>query len=369
MYEERKGRPKLEFSSEEEAAYEEHFLPHGVTPRQYEKLLHIRKQRVLSDGEILAATGEPVTKVYLVVQGGTTAISPTVQHRRRQVVTVASSRAGNRERYVGGDAGAWIGELAFFDYVQQQQQTRTTPPRPFDSSSSLPATVSQQQNNTRTDAATLVSIPKKSTGATNHESTIDATATVAAMATPPTTTTTTRIAHKTDASNSSSSSDTDTNTQATSSANEDEETRMLASLNPTRIPKQYILTYTARQEATLVFEWDFEDLAKLLTTSAELRSAVSRAMTAAVIGKVLNFYQPHTTAAAANTNNTNTGGWKKWLFEDQFFSNPFVPFGKATTPTTTTPTTVNSNKGTIPATSNTSTTGTDTDDMVPTVGA
>ena len=145
---------------------------------------------------------------------------------------------------------------------------------------------------------------------------------------------------------------------------------MLASLNPTRIPKQYILTYTARQDSTLVFEWEFEDLAKLLTTSTELRSAVSRAMTAAVIGKVLNFYQPHTAAAAANTNNnTNTVGWKKWLFEDQFFSNPFVPFGKTTTPTTTTPTTVNSNKGTIPSTSDTSTTGTDTDDMVPTVGA
>ena len=50
-----------------------------------------------------------------------------------------------------------------------------------------------------------------------------------------------------------------------------------------------LLTYIASQDSTLI-KWESEQLAELLSTSTELRLAVTRAMTAAVVNKVVNLY-------------------------------------------------------------------------------
>ncbi len=115
IYEERKGRPK-QFTKEECDVYEEHFVPHAVTPRQFEKLLSKAKILKLKRGEVLLQGGESYSSVYLVVSGATEAITGTMSRR----VTAASSRRGHKDVLKGGDAGAWVGELAFLEYLSQR---------------------------------------------------------------------------------------------------------------------------------------------------------------------------------------------------------------------------------------------------------
>ena len=67
----------------------------------------------------------------------------------------------------------------------------------------------------------------------------------------------------------------------------------------------------------MVDEWDFVELADLMRSSSELRSSVSRAKTAAVVGKVVNLYISKADA--------NTPIWKKWLRDHWGGHQPSVP--------------------------------------------
>lgn len=219
IYEERKGKVEP-MTEDEESAYEEHFLPHAVTPRQYEKLLQIAKKRELSKGDILIQKGDEMSSVYLVVRGATEAVN-TISKRR---VTAASSAKGYKDKFAGGDSGAWIGDIFFFDYLERREKKLFQKPSPPEILATAPIT----------------EVPLK------------------------------RV-----------------------------------------FTRNAILTYLVTKDSTLVFQWDFEELADLMRTSSELRSSVSRAMTAAVIGKVVNLYISKTDA--------NKPGWKQWL-EDNFNS-------------------------------------------------
>lgn len=50
-----------------------------------------------------------------------------------------------------------------------------------------------------------------------------------------------------------------------------------------------ILSYVATEDTTL-YEFDHEELIELLSTSIDLRSSITRCMTAAVVSKVVNLY-------------------------------------------------------------------------------
>lgn len=206
IYEERKGIPKA-LTEEEEKVYEEHFLPHAVTPRQFEKMIHIASKRTLKKGEVLIEKGSPITKVYLVVSGKTEATSLS----RR--VTAASSSRGNRHRYAGGDAGAWVGELNFFDFLSNDGvRDSNIMPKSNILLSSKDVVACQE-------ISVKESVPSKKSQAIQNS----------------------------------------------------------------------LLTINAVQD-TVLYEWDFKELGDLLKTSADLRAAITRTMTAAVVGKVVNLY-------------------------------------------------------------------------------
>lgn len=253
IYEERKGKPR-QLTSHEEDVYEEHFLPHAVTPRQYEKLLSIAKTRELKRGDVLIQKGQSINKVYLVISGATQAV--TTLSRR---VTAASSCKGNKERYAGGDAGAWVGELAFLDYLSERDQKAGSV---LDSSSS-PAR--QQDIKGNSAGAVLPLATAAASGKTDEE----------------------EVVVVEDAAVLESSKKHD-----------------LRPHRNTAVTKNSILTYIAIQDST-VYEWDFDELADLMKTSADLRSAVTRSMTAAVVGKVVNFYTSKSEAEKSS--------WIKWL--------------------------------------------------------
>lgn len=257
IYQERKGKPR-QLTSEEEDVYEEHFLPHAVTPRQYEKLLSIAKMRELKRGEVLVQKGQPIDKVYLVISGATQAV--TKLSRR---VTAASSCKGNKERYAGGDAGAWVGELAFLDYLAERDQRGGI----LLPSSPTPSSVSDMK-----EYHVPMVLPLATAAASVFEGGSDPLGE-------------------------------NTRQDATT-------TGTVSSSRPPRntaVTKNSILTYIATQDSIL-YEWDFEELADLMKTSADMRSAVTRSMTAAVVGKVVNLYLSKADA--------DKPMWKKWLLDN-----------------------------------------------------
>jgi|AntRauTorckE5430_2_1112549.scaffolds.fasta_scaffold01699_2 CRP-like cAMP-binding protein len=235
IYEERKGKPNG-LTSQEEDVYEEHFLPHAVTPRQFEKVLAKAKKIELKRGDVLIQSGQQMDKFYLVISGCTEAVS-TLSRR----VTAASSSPGNNKKLAGGDAGAWVGDLAFLDYLADRDKSSgilNPPPPPLEDTMAKP---------------TLATAGIPATLGKNEE--------------PP-------------------------------------NVKDSVSTSKTAITKNSILTYIATQDSTL-YEWDFEELADLMKTSTDLRSALTRAMTAAVVGKVVNMYISRADA--------DQPMWKKWL--------------------------------------------------------
>lgn len=112
-------------SRDEQAIYEEHFLPHGLTPMQFSRLMESSKTVLVPKGHVIVQRGGPLDSVSLVIRGRTRA---SVLGRR---LTYASSLPGNYLRQKGGDSGAWVGEIAFLESFWKKEQLQRTKTRRF----------------------------------------------------------------------------------------------------------------------------------------------------------------------------------------------------------------------------------------------
>jgi CRP-like cAMP-binding protein len=107
-------------SQHEEDIFVEHFMPHGVTPKQFEKICSRAKTIAYKKGELMVKQGDPLKHVYLVVKGRTRA---NYMGRR---LTAVSSAPGYREKKIGGDSGAWIGEMTFLESFGLKEMKKTS---------------------------------------------------------------------------------------------------------------------------------------------------------------------------------------------------------------------------------------------------
>lgn len=224
IYEERRGSLSKPWTEEEESVYGEHFLPHGVTPRQFEKLLSKASRLILPRGIVLVERGSKFESVYLVTEGYMMARS-TMSRK----VTAASSVPGNRNVLAGGDSGAWIGELAFLEKCGNST---------FGSHSGESSPVSSVQK-------TVNGVLKP-----NHSKEVK---------------------------------------MELKKSNDQHHHTESSSIVQPKAGKIALLSYTASQDS-VVLEWKHEDLAEILNSSADMRASLTRAMTAAVVGKVVNLY-------------------------------------------------------------------------------
>ena len=218
ILDERKGNVVL--TEHEEDIYEEHFLSHGLTPKQFAKLLSCAEVIDAKKGEQIVRAGEKIDKVYLVVQGQTRA---SFLGRR---VSAASSAPGNQVSLRGGDAGAWIGETAFLDWFWNREK----------------------------NIKKLSGTGDKKDGGDDKEEFDD-----------------------------------------------DEEDVAL----PESTTGLAIHTIVANTDDCELLCWKHSDLEALLHKSADLRSALTRSMTAAIVGKVINL----TVSRSERTLPT----WSTWL--------------------------------------------------------
>lgn len=248
---ERQG--KVILTPHEMEIYQEHFQPYGVTQFQYYKCLSEGRVKVLPAGDIIARKGDKIDSVQLVVRGKTRA---NVGGRH---LTAIGSMKGNRFRNVGGDSGAWIGEMAFLQAKWDKDHA---------------AKVKEQMmkkkegtgNDGEGDGLGSDGVQKKiSGGGRNNSNNKNSTASTSIT--------------KNDSQGQDSVTDSTTATKPTSTPT--------ATATPEPITR-FISTIVAVEEVEII-EWSFDEMQKLLKVSKDMEGALTRAMTAAIVGKVVNF--------------------------------------------------------------------------------
>lgn len=116
---ERKGTVHL--TATQEQIYIQFFMPHGVTPKQFEaidakaEVLHVKKNSTI------ITKGEKLQYVYLIVDGSTRA---NILGRH---LTAASTTPQAHESQMGGASGAWVGEMSFLESYWIKEQSKYQP--------------------------------------------------------------------------------------------------------------------------------------------------------------------------------------------------------------------------------------------------
>jgi CRP-like cAMP-binding protein len=107
----------VHMSDEQEAVFVEYFMPHGVTPKQFERIDKKAKVFRLKEGDILIRKGQNLTHVYLIIAGSTQA-----HIYGRRLTAASTSRDTKGDQKEGGDSGAWAGEMAFLNSYWEKEQ-------------------------------------------------------------------------------------------------------------------------------------------------------------------------------------------------------------------------------------------------------
>ncbi|KAJ1460249.1 hypothetical protein M885DRAFT_510062 [Pelagophyceae sp. CCMP2097] len=118
-----KAAESTEFSAEELALFEEHFAPSGVSASDFKALLGLGAWRTAAPGEVLATCGDRVDRVLLVAKGGVRATD-----KRGQRIEALDTYPGRAKSSPVGDAGAWIGDLALMQALDQTRGVAAAKP-------------------------------------------------------------------------------------------------------------------------------------------------------------------------------------------------------------------------------------------------
>lgn len=194
----RERNASVHLSASQEDIYVKHFLPHGVTPKQFEAIDHAATTMKVKEGEIIVKQGDKHKYVYLVVTGSTKASA------LGRYMTAASVKPEHHEKE-GGASGAWIGEMAMLEFLWRKQ------------------------------------------GGNKEDGSID-------------------LPEEPEA---------------------DEKDRKLPKTPPFKSDRT-LFTIIAKEDCTLM-RWTFDEMEHLMERSTDMRSALTRAMASAIVGKVINF--------------------------------------------------------------------------------
>jgi CRP-like cAMP-binding protein len=202
----------VHMTKDQEQTFVEHFMPHGLTPKQFERVEQKAKKIRLKKGEFLIRKGEKMDHLYLVAKGSTQALL-----LGRQVTAASTNARTKGDQKEGGDSGAWIGEIAFLDWFWEREQGKTK--------------VNSDESSALDEKSLSAGVaPKRGLGLSFYS----------------------------------------------------------------------ILT----KEDCIVLAWSHDDMQELMHGSTELRAALTRAMTSALVGKVVNLTVSRT---------QGTRPWTSWL--------------------------------------------------------
>ncbi|KAL3930485.1 MAG: hypothetical protein SGBAC_011747 [Bacillariaceae sp.] len=134
IYQERNS--EVHMNEEQENLYVDYFLPHGITPKQFERIEAKATKYKLKRGGHMVRKGDKLEYVYLIVSGKTKAhilgrhiTAMTKGDESSFDGSTTSVNSGERSASQSSSptqvkSGAWIGEMAFMDYYWDQEQRR-----------------------------------------------------------------------------------------------------------------------------------------------------------------------------------------------------------------------------------------------------
>mmetsp|Transcript_42 Transcript_42/g.82 ORF Transcript_42/g.82 Transcript_42/m.82 type:complete len:607 (-) Transcript_42:322-2142(-) len=290
IYVERKG--KVVLTEKEQDVFVEHFMPHGTTPKQFEKIIKQKATKLTyKKGDCIVRQGEPSKHVYLIVHGKTQA---SVLGRR---LTAISSAPGARDERMGGDSGAWLGEMAFLEAFAEREMLKGKSDS-TNASSTTPTAAGSSSTTAVTTIAKKLSDKMKGLKTTNTASS-EASSSSDSSDSGSSKLSTFLFKEEKEGSSSSSGEEEETNTDETSSLS------LPGKIISGRAMAGSLSTVIAEEDNVEVLRWSHEDIEELMHTSTDMRAALTRAMTAPIVGKVINF------TVSARTNNRPT--WSTWL--------------------------------------------------------
>jgi CRP-like cAMP-binding protein len=292
IMQEREGSVQL--TTDQEQMYSHFFMPHGVTPKQFEmiyanaEIVHVKK------GTFLVRQNETFHYVYLVVSGTTRASA------LGRFLTAASTTPTAHEERAGGDSGAWIGEMCLLERVWVKEQK----------SMSIPVA--------------SPSAPQKYT--TKHQlDGVDRTKHTAAGYTDA------GLLEANKGPQAESDNTGDTKPSAGSKPIDRGSSELPPVVDQPPPPPQHKLVACrsmhtiVAQEDCVVLRWKHADMERLMEKSTDMRAALTRAMTAAIVGKVINFTVSRSKAAQT---------WGTWLSDWKYNAGAEVYIGEDGKPPT-----------------------------------
>jgi CRP-like cAMP-binding protein len=214
IMEERKGTVHL--TAEQEQVYIQFFMPHGVTPKQFEAIDNKAQVVKLKAGSTLIKQGEKQEYVYLIVAGSTRA---NILGRH---LTAASTTPKAHEDQVGGASGAWVGEMTFLEAYWIKEQSKHQP-----------AHIEQKEEEPEEKKDDAAGVEKKGKAADGVET---------------------------------------------------KPFKAVARAPPKLKANKALYTIIAKEDCTIL-RWSHADLESVMEWSTDLRAAMTRAMSSAILGK------------------------------------------------------------------------------------
>ena len=232
----------VHLTAKEEETYNRFFLPHGVTPKQFETIYHKANHVQVAKDECILRKDDPLDHVYLIVDGTTKA------NIRGRHLTAASFSPETHETRQGGASGAWVGEMAFLEQYWFREQAKRQKAAAAEAESKMENDESEKAPESETVMA--VSKEKEDTNTSEEPNTKveEPTMTVAAKQ------------------------------------------RVAPGNGPALVAKtpRALYSIVAKDDCRLL-QWSHEEMEELLAKSTDLRASMTRAMTQAIVGKTINF--------------------------------------------------------------------------------
>lgn len=319
--------------------YVRHFMPHGVTPRQFDTMY--REAEVVRYGKdtTIVRQGQKQEHVHLVVKGKTRA---SVFGRRLSAASFTSSSSGAKGGAAAGKkpqqkllipsdavpegedeeeeesdecryaaSGAWIGEIAFLEQYWTKEQRKA---------SSAGNSNNKAKKTKPADGNDKAAPPEDSASASTEELSDNLAAAAASEAGESSPETPEGASSKKEAADSDSSSLPEPKSGTGRLTTKKRTVEAVKRPPPPSKMRNAIYTIVADGDedegegggdgCTVLLRWRFDKMEGLMASSSDMRSALTRAMTAAIVGKVIHFtvsrsQQKWPTAALSS--------WRAWL--------------------------------------------------------
>ncbi|GKY97479.1 hypothetical protein MPSEU_000706300 [Mayamaea pseudoterrestris] len=258
IYKERTSSVRL--TREQEEIYDTYFLRHGITPKQFEIIYNRAEVIHVPKNKLIVRQGEKLDHVYLVVKGQTQA---SALGRRLSAVSIKDSPTVDDDEPREAP-GAWVGEMAFLEQYWIKHQAKRT------------ATKAVKGDD---DDYQVTVQPKKSKPSPVHE-------------------------------NANRQNNDGSESDAPSLAH-----RRTIHVVDTPVPAPKVsnsfYTIVATDDCTLL-RWSHDEMERLIESSVDMRGAMTRAMTAAIIDKVINF--------TVSRSKSRVPQWSTWLDDMKYGS-------------------------------------------------